>query len=183
MQAPSREEQIIQAHAAFICQIVELAGRSEAAEQLEALLHEAHSQGWHSLVTALRAILQGRRDEGILMGLDDEDQVIAEAVLRGLQDPRTLPDPQQRPDPAMAAPGLAHLIHQAGRGDVQALTIVSQMAEQMSRAGGGMARLAALIRPLINGERNPEVLCAGMDQRGEQLVLQILEELGRQELH
>ena len=89
----------------------------------------------------------------------------------------------RRADPTLAAPGLAHMIHAAGRGDAQALTLVAQMADQMSRVGGDMSRVAAVIRPLINGERNADRLCARMDTRGQQLVLQILDELGRLDLH
>ena len=106
-----------------------------------------------------------------------------DAILRGLQDPKTLPDPQQKADPAFAAPGLAQMISEAGRGNVQALTLISQMAEQMSKVGGDMARVAAAIRPMINGERDPDRLCAKLDVRGQQLVLQILDELGKRDLH
>ena len=78
---------------------------------------------------------------------------------------------------------VAHMIHAAASGNAQALSLIGQMAEQMSKVGGDMARVAALIRPLINGERDPDRLCARLDTRGRQLVLQILEELGRLELH
>lgn len=183
MSAISRDDQIRQAHATFICKLVELAGRASAADELDELLRSAEEQGWTRLVGALRQILGGRRDSGALQGLDDEDRVIAEAVLLGLQDPGTLPDPRSKPDPTLAAPGLAQLIHEAGSGNAQALTIISQMAEQMSRAGGGMARLAAVIRPLVNGERDPDRLCRNMDARGQQLALQILDELGKLQLH
>jgi hypothetical protein len=57
------------------------------------------------------------------------------------------------------------------------------MAEQMSQVGGDMARLAALIRPLINGERDPEKLCRGMSASAQKLVLLILEELGKLRPH
>jgi len=83
----------------------------------------------------------------------------------------------------LAAPGLAHMIHAAGTGDIQALTLISQMAEQMSKVGGDMSRVAAVIRPLINGERDPDKLCEHLDTRGQQLVLQILDELGKLGLH
>lgn len=46
-----------------------------------------------------------------------------------------------------------------------------------------MRRLAGIIRPLINGERDPNRLCKGMDANGEQLVRDILSELGRLEAH
>ncbi len=183
MPIPDRDQQIVQTHAAFICQAVEFLQDHDAGSQLDALLDAAAANGWTALAGAVRAIAGGQRDPTALGALDDEDRVIAEAILRGLQDPATLPDPSVGADPALAAPGLAHMIHAAGRGDVQALTLVSQMAEQMSRVGGDMSRVAAVIRPLINGERDADALCARMDTRGRQLVLQILDELGRLELH
>jgi hypothetical protein len=57
------------------------------------------------------------------------------------------------------------------------------MAEQMRRAGGPMARLAAVIRPLINGERDADKLCKGMNEQTRQLTLDILGELGRNQPH
>lgn len=113
----------------------------------------------------------------LLNPLDEEDQVIVESILRGLQDPATLPDPNSRPDPAMAAPGLASMIHAAATGNSQALQLTANMAEQMSRVGGSMAQLAAAIRPLINGERDPDKLCKQMDSRTEEIILGILKEL------
>lgn len=183
MAIPDRKQQIIQAHADFICQAVECIQMTEARPRLDALLTAAEENGWQALADAVRGFAAGQRNLAQMRGLDDEDQVIAEAILRGLQDPATLPDPRQKADPTLAAPGLAHMIHAAGSGNVQALTLVSQMAEQMSRVGGDMARVAAVIRPMINGERNPEVLCEQMDTRGQQLVLQILDELGKLDLH
>ncbi|MCG6965938.1 MAG: hypothetical protein LJE59_05470 [Chromatiaceae bacterium] len=183
MRIPDREQQIIQAHSAFICQVVELIRQPTAGRQLEGLLSAAVESGWQVLADAVRQFANGRRDLAGIAGLDEEDRVIAEAILRGLQDPLTLPDPQQKADPTLAAPGLAHMIHAAARGNSQALSLVSQMAEQMSRVGGDMSRVAAVIRPLINGERDPDKLCARLDVRGQQLVLQILEELGKMDLH
>lgn len=183
MQIPDREQQIIQAHAAFICQAVERIQQPGAATQLEALLGAAADSGWHALAGAVRQIASGQRDIRQIAGLDEEDRVIAQAIVRGLQDSRTLPDPQQKADPTLAAPGLAHMIHAAARGDAQALALISQMAEQMSKVGGDMSRVAAVIRPLINGERDPDRLCARLDARAQRLVLQILDELGKLDLH
>lgn len=183
MPIPDRDQQIIQTHAAFICQAVELLQQPAASEQLKTLLRAAEDNGWTALAGAVRAIADGRRELHQLGELDEEDRVIADAILRGLRDPTTLPDPQQKADPTVAAAGLAQMIDAAGRGDVQALSLISQMAEQMSKVGGDMGRLAAVIRPLINGERNPDTLCARLDARGQQLVLQILDELGRLNRH
>ena len=183
MQIPDRDQQIVQTHAAFICQAVEFIQQPDGNRRLEALLEAAAENGWTALAAAVRRFSGGTRDLGLIADLDEEDRVIAEAILRGLQDPASLPDPTKKADPALAAPGLASMIHAAGSGNVQALTLISQMAEQMSRVGGDMSRVAAVIRPMINGERDPDKLCSRMDTRGQQLVLRILDELGKLDLH
>ena len=180
---PNRLEQMLAVHGPFIRQVVEASQIAGREGELETLLSTARQSGWQALVGALRRILGGRRDDGVLQGLDEEDRVIAEAVMRGLQDPATLPKLDTQPDAAMAAPGLAGMIQAAGNGNVQALQLIANMAEQMSKAGGDMARVAAVIRPLINGERDADKLCKGMSSQGEQLVLSILAELGRGDVH
>lgn len=172
-----RDEQIIQAHATFICQVVAAVRNPDTRPGLQELLQLAGESGWHALVQALRRIGEGRHDLSGVPGLDAEDRVIAEAILRGLHNPATLPDPKRKPDAGLAAPGLAGMIHAAATGDMQALALLGQMGEQMSRAGGDMARIAGAIRPMINGERDPKVLGRGMDQRGQKLLENILEEL------
>jgi hypothetical protein len=178
-----RDQQIIQAHAAFICQVVEFARNPDARPRFDGLMKSAEENGWHALAQALRAVAAGRTDLSGIAHLDDEDRVIAEAVLRGLQNPATLPDPNKKPDPALAGPGLAAMVHAAATGDMQALALIGQMAEQMSRAGGDMARIAGAIRPMINGERDPDILGKSMDTRGRQLLHHILEELAKLEHH
>ncbi len=103
--------------------------------------------------------------------------------MRGLQNSATLPDPSAKPDATLAAPGLAGMIQAAASGNVEALTLISNMAEQMSKAGGPMARLAAVIRPLINGERDPNKLCKGVNSQTEKIILDILDELGKTIIH
>jgi len=182
MPIPDREQQIVQTHAGFICEAVAMIQRGDQG-RLDELLRQASDSGWAALAGAVRRFAGGQRTLQQADGLDAEDRVIAEAILRGLQDPGTLPEPGQQADPTLAAPGLAHMISEAGRGNVEALTLISHMAEQMSRVGGGMSRVAALIRPMINGERDPDRLCADLDTRARQLVLQILDELGRLDRH
>ena len=177
----NRQQQILTVHAAFINQVVQCLQNSHRRGELEQLIKSAEDNGWTDLGAAIRRIAAGRRDIELLNGLDEEDQAIAEAVLRGLQDPSTLPDPKAAPDPSQAAPGLAHMIHAAASGNPQALQLIANMAEQMSKAGGPMARLAAVIRPMINGEREPEKLCQKMDSKTEEMVLGILSELNRLE--
>ena len=182
-QLPDRHEQIRLVHAGFIRGIVETCQSSDRRADFETLLKTAEQSGWTALAEAIRRIANGARDQGLFNGLDEEDQVIADAILRGLQDPSTLPDPNQGQDATLAAPGLAHMIHAAATGNAQALVLVGNMAEQMSKVGGNMGRLASVIRPLINGERDTTQLCRGMNAEAEQLVLDILTELGKLEVH
>lgn len=180
-QMPDRQEQIRLVHAQFIRQVVETCQNRERRRELESVLQGAEQQGWVALVGAVRRIARGERSPTLFAGLDEEDQVIAEAILLGLQDPRTLPDPAKAQDPGLAAPGLAHMIHAAAHGNAQALILIGNMADQMRKVGGDLGRLSGIIRPMIDGERDPGRLCRGMDARGEQLVQDILAELGRLE--
>ena len=180
---PDRHLQLIATHAAFISQVVKNCHNNQHRGELEAVLQTAEESGWHNLTRVVRQIVAGQREISALHGLDEEDRVIAEAIIRGLQNPATLPDPNAKPDPTLAAPGLASMILAASRGNVQALTLISSMAEQMSRAGGPLSRLAAVIRPLINGERDPGTLCKGMNSQTEKLVLDILADLKQAELN
>ena len=50
------------------------------------------------------------------------------------------------------------MLNQASSGNTEALTLLSHMAEQMSVAGGDMARLAAIIKKFLDGERELEIL-------------------------
>jgi len=180
---PDKTRQIIQAHAGLIHAVVTTAQNHERRPELEAVLDSARANGWIALVAVIRRILNGSRDEQILTGLDEDDRVIAEAILRGLQDPGSLPDPRTRPDPAVAGPGLAALIHAAGSGDVAALQLLADMGTQMLGAGGDLARLSGILRRLVDNERDPDLLCRGMSPRGVQLVRSLLEELAQLRAH
>lgn len=180
---PDRRQQILAVHGHFIRQLVEFALTPDRQQDVERLLSSASASGWQALVGALRPILSGRRDPAPLAGLDEEDRVIGETVLQGLQNPASLPREDEQPDPTLAAPGIAAMVQAASSGDARALSLIADMAEQMNTVGGDMGRLAAVIRPLINGERDPDRLCQGMSTPGQQLVLNILQELGRGNVH
>lgn len=172
-----RRQQIIQSHAGVIVQVVQAIANPTLIPQVEEILKVSEQNGWGDLVAIIRRIIKGERDETLLTGLDEEDSTIAGAILLGLQNPATLPDPNKPADASMAAPGLAHMVNQAASGNAEALQIISQMAEQMTQAGGDMRNLGGIIRKMINGERDPKVLSKGMGVQGRQLVDSILEEL------
>lgn len=182
-QFPSREDQILRTHAPIIAQVVRACQNLELRPELERVLQTASENGWTALVASIRKILNGARESALFAELDDEDSVIVRAILLGLQDPSTLPNPTQQADPTLAAPGLAAMISAAAKGDVQALEILGNMAEQMSRVGGDMARIGGIIRRLIDGERDAEALAKGLGPQGESLLLSLLGELGKLQAH
>lgn len=176
---PSHEEQIRQSHAILIHQVVHACQNDTAKAQLKPMLDMATQQNWHELVASINKIVAGQRGEDLLNGLDDEDKVIIKSILMGLQNPATLPDAEQQADPTMAAPGLASMINAACRGDAQALQAASFMAEQMTTTQGDMRQLGGMMKRLIDGERDPDVLTKKMTANGKQLMMQLLDELNK----
>lgn len=180
---PEQEEQIRLSHAVLIHQVVHACQNETAKQQLKPMLDMATQQSWHELVAAINKIVAGQRDETLLNGLDDEDKIIIKSILLGLQNPATLPDVNQQADPTMAAPGLASMINAACHGDAQALQAASFMADQMTNTQGDMRQLGGIMKRLIDGERDPDVLTKKMTANGKQLVMQLLEELGKLSSH
>lgn len=176
---PDQEEQIRQSHAVLIHQVVHACQNDTAKQQLKPMLDMATQQNWHELVSAINKIVAGQRDENLLAALDDEDKVIVKSILLSLQNPSSLPDIKQKADPTMAAPGLASMINAACRGDASALQAASLMADQMTNTQGDMRQLGGIMKRLIDGERDPDVLTKKMTANGKQLVMQLLDELNK----
>ena len=53
----------------------------------------------------------------------------------------------------------------------------------MSQARGDMTLLASIIKKMIDGERDPDILSQGMGAQGQGLVTSILDELAQTQLH
>lgn len=178
-QLPNAVEQILSVHAPFLHAVVNaLADRSRLPDLMKQL-DAAEEAGWARLVGALRHVVNGRRDPSIKLGLDEEDGILLDAILRGLDNPATLPPLTAQPDGSTAAPGLAALIDASARGDAQAMSVLANMAEQMMKAGGDMALLGGRMRRLVNGERDPDPLIAGMGPLGRELMISLLDELAK----
>jgi len=181
--APEKQQQVLQVHAGLIVTIVKALNDPSLMPNVEQVLKISEENGWGQLVTAIRRVIKGDRDNSILNGLDEEDGIIVDAILKGIQNPSTLPDPEQQANPAMAAPMLAQLIHDAGRGDTNALSMLGTMAEQISNTQGDLARISTLLKPLVDGERDTDRLCDKIGPQGESLVVSILSELAKLEAH
>ena len=177
MAQPDKQEQILQSHAGLIHRVVMHCNNPGSVPDMEQVLQVAADNDWTTLVTVIRDIMSGNRDESMLALLDEEDRVITESILRGLQDPSTLPSLETDIDSSMAAPGIAGLIHASRNGNAQALQIIGGMATQMLEAGGDMSILAGRIRPLVEGERDADKLTEKMGDKGQKLMLEIIEEL------
>lgn len=177
MAQPDKQEQILQSHAGLIHRVVMHCNNPGSVPDMEQVLQMAADNDWTTLVTTIRDIMAGNRDESMLALLDEEDRIIVESILRGLQDPSTLPSLETDIDSSMAAPGIAGLIHASRNGNAQALQIIGGMAKQMLEAGGDMSILAGRIRPLVEGERDPDKLTEKMGDKGQKLMLEIIEEL------
>lgn len=178
-----RESQVLAVHATFIHTVVFALIDATKRPDLETHLNTALSNGWDELVTAIRQIMQGNTNPSMLATLDDEDKVIVIAILRGLQNPDSLPQIPQQTDPTVAAPSIATLIQGAGTGDTSALEVLGSMAGQMGNAGGSMAKTGASIKLMLDGERDADKLCEGMDENGRQLIESILKHLNQITLH
>lgn len=181
-QLPDAVEQVLRLHAQFIHAVVNALRDRSLLPQLQEHLKAAEQAGWGKLVAAIRHIIDGYRGEDIKMGLDEEDRILVDAILRGVDNPATLP-PIQQPDGAAAAPGLAAMIHAAGSGDAKAFAALANMAEQMMKAGGDMARLGGIMRRLVDGEREVDRLGKGMGPLGKELLVNLLDELAKLRPH
>ena len=183
MQTPSKQEQVLQTHAGLIGAVIQTIHNPALRPQMNEVLKQSEQNGWQGLVAAIKKILTGSRENSLLNGLDDEDKFIIDAILKGIQDPHTLPKADQHADPTAAAPMLAQLINNAGRGDHDAVIMLGGMAEQMSKAGGDLANLSAVIKSMVDGERSIDKLCTRMGPQGESLVTAIITELSKLDIH
>ena len=183
MHTPEKNEQILQLHSSLILAVVQTIHNTELKPHLDQVLQQSAQNGWQELVNVINKIVAGNRDQALVNGLDEEDAVIVDSILRGLQDPQALPKAEQSGDAAQAAPMFARLIDEARRGNHNSLSILGSMAEQMSNAGGDMASLSAVLKDMIDGERDVDKLCTRIGPQGESLITQILSELAKLDLH
>lgn len=175
------QQQLINEHASLICEVVAATGDAKIRAKLLEELKVAEQNGWGKLCSAIRRILeQGAvyMEQLADIGLDVEDEVIVQAIIEGIHQPQTLPQQQAHTNPALAPAGLAGIIHAAARGDENALLLMSRMDDDLHHSQSQeLISFAKVIRRLLNGERDQQSLCRGLDSKSSQLVSAILEEL------
>lgn len=78
-------------HSQLIADVVMAILQPDQQAQLAPILQQHESGGWTNLVTAIRYILAGERDEVTLVDpLDPDDSMIVSAIFQGIADPSTL---------------------------------------------------------------------------------------------
>ena len=170
-------EEILQDHTTLIHRVVMHCNEPGSVPDLAQILQLAEKNDWEKLVETIRSIMSGNRDHSLLQDLDEEECIIIESILNGIEDPASLPSVPADFHSGLAAPGIASLIHASIEGSAQSLNITANMAKQMLEAGGDFAIMAGRIRPLIEGERDLGKLTADMSGQGQKLMAEILAEL------
>jgi len=170
-------EALLKLHAALLHDVVDACHDSSKQVNLLNMLKEAESNGWQKLCDAIRAILSGQRDESVLTGLDEEDAILVQAILIGIDNPDSLPpiDPEQQRNEA--AVGLASTIASACQGDQRAMELIAHMEQTFQENPTEMGAMGNVIRRMVNGERSIAILIEGLDRPSSQLVEHILTEL------
>jgi len=107
---PTQQQQVLQVHASLINLVVDTISNPQLRPQLNNVLKISADNGWQNLVLRIYKIMEGERSENLLAELDQEDAIIIDAILRGIQNPATLPKATANSgDAGMAAPGIAHM--------------------------------------------------------------------------
>jgi len=125
--------------------------------------------------------MSGNRNHSLLQELDEEESIIIESILNGIEDPGSLPPVPIDLSSDMAAPGIASLIHASKHGSKESQNIITSLTKQMLDTGGDAAIISGSIRTMIEGEHDFNKLIAGMSEQGQKLITGILTELTKLE--
>src|SRR5205823_4970041 len=141
-------------------------GDPGAATAIDQLLTDlADTADWATLADVLRRILAGERDpDQLLPGLDPIDTAIVTRALDALAGRITLtPPPAPEPDDQeQALTELAAAVAAAAQGDQDAAAEATLGLDEMADDPEWTA-LAAVLRRVIAGERDPDQLLPGLD--------------------
>ena len=171
------KEEILRDHSTLIHRVVMHCNEPGSIADLEQILQLAEENDWQKLVTTIRKIMSGNRERALLHDLDEEESIIIESILDGLEDPGTLPTVTADLNSALAAPGIASLIHASMQGSTESLGIISNLTQQMQDSGGFYSNIAEGIKSMIDGERDLAKLTADISEQEQKLLSEILAEL------
>ncbi|MGW8645626.1 hypothetical protein [Micromonospora chalcea] len=127
------------------------------------LTNLADTTDWAALAAALRRILAGEHDpDQLLPGLDPIDTAIVTRALDALAGRITLTPAPSPDDQTQARAELAQAVIAAARGDRNAADAVAPILDQMTNTPA-WAALAAALRHILAGQRDPDQLLPGLD--------------------
>ncbi len=170
-------EELLKLHSALLHDVVDaIHDKSKQAPLLD-MLNEAQNNGWQKLCEAIRSILEGQRDDSVLDNLDEEDAILIQAILIGIDNPETLPENDLQKQRDEAALGLATTIAAACQGDQRAMELVAHMDQTFQDNPQEIGTIGNAVRKMINGERSSVSLLEGLDPTNAELVEQVLEQL------
>ena len=135
------KEEILRDHSTLIHRVVMHCNEPGSVADLEQILQLAEENDWQKLVATIRNIMLGNRERALLHGLDEEENIIIESILNGLEDPGTLPTVSADLNSAMAAPGTTSLIHASMQSNSESLNIISNLTKQMQDSGGDYSNI------------------------------------------
>ena len=171
------KDELLLENAGLIHRVVMHCNAPGSVPDLGQILQQAEENDWKKLVAAIRSIMSGNRDHSIVHDLDEEDTIIIESILNGIENPGSLPLVAADFHSDQAAPGIANLIYASIQGNAHSLNLIANTARQMLDAGGDFKIIAGRIRPMIEGERDLGKLTADMTEQGQKLMTEILAEL------
>jgi len=171
------KEEVLRDHSTLIHRVVMQCNEPGSVTDLEQILQLAEENDWHKLVATIRNIMSGNRERALLHELDEEESIIIESILNGLEDPGTLPTVAADLNSALAAPGIASLILASMQGNAETLSIISNLTQQMQDSGGDYSNIAKGIKTMIDGERDLAKLTADISEQEQKLLADILTEL------
>jgi hypothetical protein len=142
-----------------IAAIVAAVGGDESAKtEIDRSLGQlADSEDWSELVRVLRRVLAGDRDrESLTRGLDEIDTAILDRTLDAIADRLQIMPPVDPWSPIITA------VAAAARGAQAIQPGLSQLLDQLAETSDWSA-LAAVLRRILAGERDPDRLTEGLD--------------------
>ncbi|MEU0557444.1 hypothetical protein [Dactylosporangium sp. NPDC006015] len=156
-------------------------GDQDAATALDKTLTDAAaSQDWADLTAALRRILNGDRDpDTLLTGLDPIDTAIVTRALDAVTGRITLhPAETPNPDPATREPWRAIIaaVVGAAHGDHTAAATIDPVLDDLA-SREEWAALAAALRHIIAGQRDPNTLQTDLDATDTAITTAVLTQL------
>lgn len=177
----SDTKKILQENADLIHLVILALSDSKFIPQLNANLEQAEKNGWTDLVASVRKIISGVRDIAEFPDLDNEDRTVINGILKGIEDPASLPAVENSVEPDKIGTTIANYVYETNAGNKDARNNLNILSAELISGPGDLKQIASVIGLLVQGERDKQVLCGNMGHTGIAIIESILEEMTRLE--